>query len=93
MPYISQVARSLYEWLEEVEIPTVDNPGDLNYVITRIADFAIGPDINYAAINTVIGTLECVKAELYRRVAAAYEDGKIDINGDVYYWTLGDGDD
>ena len=28
--------------------------------------------------------LECAKLELYRRVAAPYEDEKIDQNGDVY---------
>ena len=32
----------------------------------------------------LIGVLECAKLELYRRVAAPYEDDKIDENGDVY---------
>jgi len=31
-----------------------------------------------------IGALECAKLELYRRVAAPYEDTKIAENGDVY---------
>ena len=32
----------------------------------------------------VLGVLECVKLELYRRVAAPYEDKKCQENGDVY---------
>ena len=39
---------------------------------------------NYTNINEVIGVLECAKLELYRRVAAPYEDEKIEQNGDVY---------
>jgi hypothetical protein len=39
---------------------------------------------NYANINEVIGVLECAKLEIYRRVAAPYEDEKIDQNGDVF---------
>jgi len=35
-------------------------------------------------INAIIGALECAKLELYRRVAAPYEDDKIAENGDVY---------
>ena len=31
-----------------------------------------------------MGALECAKLELYRRVAAPYEDVKIMENGDVY---------
>jgi hypothetical protein len=32
----------------------------------------------------MIGVLECAKLELYRRVAAPYEDAKCEDNGDVY---------
>ena len=35
-------------------------------------------------LNAIIGALECAKLELYRRVAAPYEDDKIIENGDVY---------
>jgi len=31
-----------------------------------------------------VGVLECAKMELYRRVAAPYEDKKKEENGDVY---------
>ena len=38
----------------------------------------------YAHLNEAIGVLECAKLELYRRVAAPYEDGKRAETGDVY---------
>ncbi len=40
--------------------------------------------LRYSKINSLIGVLECAKLELYRRVAAPYENDKIDENGDVY---------
>jgi hypothetical protein len=40
--------------------------------------------VGYAEINEVVGVLECCKLELYRRLAAPYEDTKIKENGDVY---------
>jgi hypothetical protein len=39
---------------------------------------------DYQAINDCLGALEGAKLELYRRVAAPYEDRKIQENGDVY---------
>ena len=36
-------------------------------------------------INELVGVLECAKIELYRRIAAPYEDDKSRINGDVYF--------
>ena len=41
--------------------------------------------ISYSRINELIGVLECAKIELYRRIAAPYEDDKSRINGDVYF--------
>jgi hypothetical protein len=35
-------------------------------------------------INSMIGALECCKLELYRRLAAPYEDQVLDANGDAY---------
>jgi len=60
------------------------HPGTLNYIITRLCDFWLG-DANYEKYNQVIGVLECVKQELYRRQIAPYEDKKCEENGDVYY--------
>ena len=40
--------------------------------------------LRYTHVNEAVGVLECAKLELYRRVAAPYEDEKIAENGDVY---------
>jgi hypothetical protein len=56
--------------------------GQLNYVITRMIASFIG-EPSYTQINAVIGVLECVKLELYRRLAASYEDVKCYKNGDI----------
>jgi hypothetical protein len=69
--------------------------GDLNYVISKLCNDILGhrarkrnpddPKLSYADINELIGALECAKLELYRRMAAPYEDTKIKENGDVYH--------
>ena len=40
--------------------------------------------LDYAALAEAVGVIETAKLELYRRVAAPYEDDKIVENGDVY---------
>lgn len=37
------------------------------------------------SLADVIGTIECVKLEFYRRVVAPYEDKKAEQNGDAYH--------
>jgi hypothetical protein len=59
--------------------------GDLNYLITHlIGHWLVVSGKNYANINTAIGVLEGTKLELYRRIAAPYEDTNIVANGDAY---------
>ena len=60
--------------------------GELNYAISMLIDQYLTRKggIRYAHLNEVIGVLECAKLELYRRLAAPYEDQKIEENGDVY---------
>ncbi|SUZ60717.1 uncharacterized protein METZ01_LOCUS13571, partial [marine metagenome] len=80
VPYIVENAR---EQLDDGGLP--NSAGELNYVISSIIDEYLSEyGKNYTNINEVIGVLECAKLELYRRVAAPYEDEKIDQNGDVY---------
>ena len=60
-------------------------PGELNYLFTSQAvRYLRLTGISYTSINDVIGALECCKLELYRRLAAPYEDDAIVRNGDVY---------
>lgn len=81
MPYIDQDARDRLGRGGQPE-----GPGELNYAITKLVDNYLRRQdrVRYAHLNEVIGALECVKQELYRRVAAPYEDQKIRETGDVY---------
>jgi len=58
--------------------------GDLNYIVTRLCrQYLNRGEKNYAALNEIIGMLECAKLELYRRKVVPYEEQKISENGDV----------
>ncbi len=61
-------------------------PGELNYLITNtiIGYLDTLNRHSYAGYNEVVGVLECVKLEMYRRMVAPYEDKKCVVNGDVY---------
>jgi hypothetical protein len=85
MPYINQKARTR---IDSGGAPA--DAGELNYAITMLVDAylarAAGTEgrTRYGHLNEVVGVLECAKLELYRRVAAPYEDEKIAESGDVY---------
>jgi hypothetical protein len=80
MPYIDQARRAA---LARAEQPAT--AGELNYAITRmLLEYAAARGMSYATINEVVGVIECVKQEFYRRAAAPYEDAKCVENGDVY---------
>jgi len=81
MPYIDQNAR---ERIDHGDKP--ETAGELNYAVTKLVDDYLQAKgaIRYAHLNEVIGALECAKLELYRRIAAPYEDAKIASAGDVY---------
>ena len=83
MPYIDQAARRGID--EGYAAP--GTAGQLNYAVTSLIDDYLnewGDKLSYGAINEVVGVLECAKLELYRRVAAPYEDLTMIRNGDVY---------
>lgn len=79
MPYIKNRDK-----FRAVSCPEV--VGELNYNITEACiDFIEeSGGLSYTNVQNVIGVLECVKLELYRRVLAPHEDLKIVENGDVY---------
>lgn len=62
-------------------------PGVANYIVSTIVTELLckigSPKHCYSGINAAIGVLECAKMELYRRVAAPYEDLAINTNGDI----------
>lgn len=79
MPYIPEPDRERIDGGEPAY-----SAGELNYAITKLVDEWLGTTPSYGRINAAIGVFECAKLELYRRVAAPYEDTKIAANGDVY---------
>jgi len=84
MPYITQTQRSIFSDLPKDLGYCCDDAGELNYVFTVIVQHYLSDKgLNYQNINDCIGALESCKLELYRRIAAPYEDEKIEQNGDV----------
>jgi hypothetical protein len=83
MPYIENRRRRDFDDLIG-KFYDIQNPGELNYVLTKIILSYIGDRPNYVIYADVLGTLEAIKSELYRRKIAPYENGKIKKNGDVY---------
>lgn len=87
MPYITKYDRRDVSTLTQ-NLPAMDpdiTVGGVNYVISCLCDIYLEKKgLSYTNINSLIGVLECIKLELYRRVAIPYEDIKLKENGDVY---------
>lgn len=83
MPYIPEEERKPLH-IRSDKYPR--SAGQLNFQITDLCMMYITEHdgLSYHTINEVVGVLECAKMELYRRVAAPYEDKKRKQNGDVY---------
>ena len=80
MPYLEQGVRAS---LEDGRVPS--EAGELNFLVTRLCDaFLMKTGLSYKNLNQAIGALECAKLELYRKIAAPYEDKKEIANGTVY---------
>jgi len=84
MPYIPIKRR------EEIQDGcTPQNPGELNFKITAtILEYLYNLNPSepnrYSDYNEVLGVLDCVGRELYRRRIVPYEDHKRKENTDVY---------
>ena len=90
MPYIQKDRREgidsvLHKLDRELDKIAPCTVGDLNYIISLIIHYWLPNkrNLHYQDINEVIGVLECAKLELYRMVAAKYEDKKRIENGSV----------
>ena len=88
MPYIKQNDRQhLDEALVRQARLLITNedlsPGDLNYIISTIIWKAFEKNTSYTKANELVGVLECVKQEFYRRQVVPYEEEKIGENGDL----------
>lgn len=83
MPYIPKDERREIDGIVSLTWIGDLDAGSFNYLISSLLNEFL-KDLSYERLNTAIGVLECAKLELYRRVAAPYEDLKRDINGEVY---------
>lgn len=80
MPYIESGIRSS---LEEGRAPS--KPGELNYLMSQLVKGYLAENgVSYTSLNAVIGVLQCLSMEVYRRLAAPYEDDKLAQNGEVF---------
>lgn len=79
MPYINKDLRKDID--NHVLEPVT--AGELNYLIFKACLKFQGGEHCYHSYNTVIGVLECVKQEFYRRCVVPYEEIKKEENGDV----------
>ena len=93
MPYVQQPKRDVLDPIIndlhnalvglELDDPSNNFEGNMNYIITKLITVCYTAT-SYREINDVVGMLECVKQEYYRRVAAPYENMKAHDNGDVF---------
>lgn len=90
MPYVKQEIRdkinsdiSSFTHALHCEFGRDVNPGILNYVFSSIIRELFDKNPCYSTANDLMGVLECVKQEFYRRKVAPYEDEKIKENGDL----------
>jgi hypothetical protein len=84
MPYIKKEKRDELDPFIVELFKRAEGEGDLNYIITSLLHKELlNGKLCYQKINNLIGVLECAKLELYRVVAAPYENVKMDENGRV----------
>ena len=84
MPYIKKERRKVFDdFLEKLALE-VQNEGELNYCIYKLASLVIDrKGESYSNLSMCSSAMEHAKLEWYRRKLAPYEDKKIEENGDI----------
>lgn len=84
MPYIKKQDRAKHdEILRDIDYFILDM-GDINYFVSSMLKMYIEVHgESYNCYNSLIGVVECIKLELYRRQVSPYEDVKIGQNGAI----------
>lgn len=81
MPYVDEEAR---DRLAHGGGP--QNAGELNYSLAlEVDEYIETKGLSYQTLNDVAGVLTNLNLEVYRRMAAPYEDEKIRLNGEVFH--------
>ena len=89
MPYIKKEDRikfdeNICDLVNKITNDGVDfKVGEVNYIISSIVWKLFQGNMSYTNGNNLMGVLECVKQEFYRRKLSQYEDKKITENGDL----------
>jgi len=82
MPYIEPSDRAGAR-----DIPV--NAGELSFNIAKtVMDYLNRKGESYQTYNDIIGVMECIKLEIYRRCVVPYEETKRSTNGDVFTWKV-----
>ena len=85
MPYIDKDLRNEIKDILVFDIFRDDlfrHPGTLNYILTKFCTHYI-KHLTYTNLNEVVGVLESVKQEFYRKMVIPYEAKKELENGDL----------
>lgn len=87
MPYTKQADRVVYVPLIKQAVYLLENSGnktgDINFLFSSILTKMFKNEERYENANKLIGVLECIKLELYRKHIAGYEDLKEKENGSI----------
>jgi len=84
LPYIKKERRKVFDDLLEKLALEVQNEGELNYCIYKLASLVIDRiGQSYSNLSMCSSAMEHAKLEWYRRKLAPYEDKKIEENGDI----------
>lgn len=78
-PELDKIIEQIVRHFEKVE--ERDKDGQLNYLFTKTLKSLYKP--SYFNYERVIGLLECIQHEFYRRWVSLYEDAKMKENGDI----------
>ena len=90
MPYIIPADRIQFDPKIKEVISVITNNGsskakvgDINYVFSKIIWELFDKNPSYTLGNDLMGVLEGVRSEFYRRKLGPYEDQKMKENGDI----------
>lgn len=87
MPYIRELIREKYnEPVKALFNELIKNnysTGELNYCLTLLIWSLFNHNQKYETANSLLGVLESVKLEFYRKQVVPYESKKEKENGDV----------
>lgn len=89
MPYIKPEDRVPYDKPLERIVDLLEaseyHPGHMNFVVSYLVNALLGEEgMSYSHGCKWVGTLECAKLEIYRKLMVKYEDKKCNENGEVF---------